>query len=311
MSRAAVIAWKEFRDSIRSRRFYIVLAIFALLFLLSLSTMSLSAGILQLSLEKLFLQSVFGNLTFIASLLGVALGFSAISGEREKGTLLLLLVRPVSRDQILNGKLLGSLAVIALSLYASFFLLLGAGMSAFNLVFDAGTFARGIVALVFVVLYSMIYYAASLLFSVIASRSSRSMVLALAFWIIMVIVVPIIASIIAFATVGPMPSGPGGFERSQEYYQKIADIQAAILSFTPQQNLQSIINNLFGKPVETTQEIVEGTNATIIQTMKWAEPKGMLEALADSGLNILVLAAYFAFFYGLSYALFVSRKEEK
>ena len=311
MNRIWIIAEREFADSIRSKRFIVVVGIFILMFMLNLSMLSFASQVSELSLEDLFLQTSISNLTFIASLLGIALGFSAISGEREKGTLLLILSRPVSRDQVLNGKTLGALAVIALSLFSSYFILIGLGMAGFNLAIDLDKVVRGALVLIFILLYSLVFYLASMFFSVISRRSSRSMVLALVFWIIMIIILPLIAFIIGTALAGPMPVGEENIEAQIEYWQKVSQIQASILSFTPDTNLQSIMRNLLGTPSPYGVEVQVSVNETTTTTPPPPEAKSIPQAIIDSALNILVLIVYVVVFYGLSYMFFVARKEEK
>ncbi|RLE59982.1 MAG: hypothetical protein DRJ35_04485 [Thermoprotei archaeon] len=311
MNRIWIIAEREFADSIRSKRFIVVVGIFILMFMLNLSMLSFASQVSELSLEDLFLQTSISNLTFIASLLGIALGFSAISGEREKGTLLLILSRPVSRDQVLNGKTLGALAVIALSLFSSYFILIGLGMAGFNLAIDLDKVVRGALVLIFILLYSLVFYLASMFFSVISRRSSRSMVLALVFWIIMIIILPLIAFIVGTALAGPMPIGEENIEAQMEYWQKVSQIQASILSFTPDTNLQSIMRNLLGTPSPYGVEVQVSVNETTTTTPPPPEAKSIPQAIIDSALNILVLIVYVVVFYGLSYMFFVARKEEK
>lgn len=311
MNRIWVIAEREFADSIRSKRFIVVVGIFILVFMLNLSMLSFASRVSELSLEDIFLQMSMGNLMFIASLLGIALGFSAISGEREKGTLLLILSRPVSRDQVLNGKTLGALAVIALSLFSSYSILLGLGMAGFNLAIDLDKVIRGALVLIFILLYSLVFYLASMFFSVISRRSSRSMVLALVFWIIMIIILPLVAFIIGTAMAGPMPVGEENIEAQMKYWQRVSQIQASILSFTPDINLQSIMHNLLGTPKPYSVEVQVSVNATTTTTPPPPEAKSIPQAFIDSSLNILVLIVYVVVFYGLSYMFFVARKEEK
>ena len=55
---------------------------------------------------------------FLAPLLGIMFGFDAISGERSQGTLPRLLAQPIHRDELILGKYVGGLAVVALMLTA-------------------------------------------------------------------------------------------------------------------------------------------------------------------------------------------------
>lgn len=60
------------------------------------------------------------SVAFMAPFLGIAFDYDALS--RESGTLRVLLSRPVYRDDIVNGKIISSLAVISITLFTETFL---------------------------------------------------------------------------------------------------------------------------------------------------------------------------------------------
>jgi len=103
-----IIAEKEFGDAVRSKRLWgmtiVLVALFALMvFSLSIqATLQSDASQQQIvildPLSKI-LVSLSSAISFVAPLLGLSLGYDAISGEREKGTMKFLLVRPVFRDR--------------------------------------------------------------------------------------------------------------------------------------------------------------------------------------------------------------------
>ncbi|MEM2027600.1 MAG: ABC transporter permease subunit [Candidatus Bathyarchaeia archaeon] len=105
MASVSVIASKEFSDIIGSKRFIILLSIFALLMIAAVASTYISAtqGIAApTAMPRGFLLSVASNLTsmmtYFAPILGIVLGVDAVSGEREKGTLKMVLAQPVFRD---------------------------------------------------------------------------------------------------------------------------------------------------------------------------------------------------------------------
>ena len=53
-------------------------------------------------------------LAFFGPIIGIALGFDAINGERTQGTLARLLSQPVYRDAVFNGKFLAGLTTLAI-----------------------------------------------------------------------------------------------------------------------------------------------------------------------------------------------------
>lgn len=307
MNRVALIAEREFADSIRSKRFFLALAVFFALFAINLAFLSMAASVTRLSLSDLFLHNIMNTVSFLAAILGIALGFSAISGERERGTLKLVLTRPVTRDQVLAGKTLGALAVMLLAVELGYLLLLGIGAAAYNMQLSLDAALRGALATLFIVVYGMVFYAASLLFSSLASKSSQSMVAAIAFWLILVFILPVAASVVAISMAGPPPAGGG----DMEYWQKVQRITQSLLGFTPDYSLGNVVNALLGSPVGVVSVSAGSGNQTVTLTPTGGGAKPIPEALAGSLPSIATLLAWLATLYGMAYVAFALRKDEK
>ena len=115
------IAKKEFMDNIRNR--WIILL--TILFVILIVVFSYLAGG-QAGGEDIFgnMQNTVFALLGISSLLipliAIILGFSTISGEAESGSLTVVLSYPVSRLEVLLGKLLGLGSVIIFSILLGF-----------------------------------------------------------------------------------------------------------------------------------------------------------------------------------------------
>lgn len=113
MRKMAVIAGKEVLESLRNRW---VLAATLLLAGLALTLTFLgsaptgSVGVRPLDVVIVSLSSL---TIFLIPLVALLISHDAIAGERERGTLLLLLSYPISRWQVVIGKFLGHLAVLA------------------------------------------------------------------------------------------------------------------------------------------------------------------------------------------------------
>lgn len=118
MNKVWVLSRTTLRELLRERMFLVVVVMSAGLFALSLLL-----GALSLAEQKKILTD-FGFLAIQVSMLGVSLfsGSYLLAKEIEKQTCLLILARPVSRDQFLMGKvggvlLLNSLLVCALGIF--------------------------------------------------------------------------------------------------------------------------------------------------------------------------------------------------
>jgi ABC-2 type transport system permease protein len=135
-----VLARKEFTDAFRNRLFVV-----ALIMLLGLSLTAIGLGAISVHnrvaeynqsvqvlrdlgrtdippmppLNPIAISKNFINyLAMVGALLSMILGFTAIRKERQGGTLRLVLSRPVYRDQLLTGKVLGNAALLAVLMAA-------------------------------------------------------------------------------------------------------------------------------------------------------------------------------------------------
>jgi len=113
MNAVLTIAGQEIRDGLRNRwilALTLVLAGFALslTFVGSAPTGQVAASPLLVTIVSLSSLTI-----FLLPLIGLMLSFDAVVGEQERGTLLLLLAYPVSRWQVMTGKFLGHVAILA------------------------------------------------------------------------------------------------------------------------------------------------------------------------------------------------------
>ncbi|MGB2866309.1 MAG: ABC transporter permease subunit [Sedimentisphaerales bacterium] len=126
----------------------------------------------------------------VISVLALLVAYDAISGERERGTLRLVLSNNAARYQVLLGKLLAGLLVLVVAVTIAFILglviLLCLPMVDFTGSDCIHIGFMFITSLVFIVTM----YNLGLLFSCLARRSTLSLVLALFAWIIFLVVIP-------------------------------------------------------------------------------------------------------------------------
>lgn len=135
---------------------------------------------------------------FVLSLVAIVLSFNLICGEKESGTLKLVLSNPVPRDSVLLGKLGAALAIVAvpftLGLLASLVLLRATGSSAIS-----GGDHWAALGLLYVV--SLLYLAAFVnlgaLISASTSRSLTAITLLLFLWAGLITFLPQAGGLIA------------------------------------------------------------------------------------------------------------------
>jgi len=127
---------------------------------------------------------------FMLSLLGIVLGFDAVNGEKERGTLRQVLANPVRRGDVILAKWLAGMLIMGAT-FAVGLLLAGAIVN----IRATGVFAAdewlsyaaiGGVS----ILYGAVFFTIGLAASTLAKRSSVSILAALFVWVVFVLVVP-------------------------------------------------------------------------------------------------------------------------
>ncbi len=143
--------------------------------------------------------------TIIFSLMAILFSYDAISGEREAGTLRLLLAGGAPRRSILLGKFLGGLASVLIPF--SIGVLVGYLSIAVNpaVQLTGRDFAVFGGLLVASWLYIALFFALGLLFSASSRTSGESVLKSLFVWVILVLVIPNISPFLA-AELYPIPS---------------------------------------------------------------------------------------------------------
>ncbi len=115
MSPTLIIIGKEIRDGLRNRW---VLAVTLLLAALALSLGFLGSaptGSVKVDPLTVTVVSLSSLSIFLVPLIAMLLSYDAIVGEIERGTMALLLSYPVARWQVVVGKFLGHLAILAMA----------------------------------------------------------------------------------------------------------------------------------------------------------------------------------------------------
>lgn len=115
-----IIAAKEFRDRIRNRWVLAVTAVFTAFALVIAYFGAAQQGAVGFRSIEVTIASLVSLVIYLVPLIALILGFDAIVGERERGSLDLLLSMPLTRFELLLGKFLGLSAALACSTIAGF-----------------------------------------------------------------------------------------------------------------------------------------------------------------------------------------------
>lgn len=146
-----------------------------------------------------------GVVEIIIGLLVIFLAYDVISGQREQGTLRLVLSCGVSRSAILAGEFIGGMTTAALPLLSGFLvsvlILLAGGTAALT---GRDFLTLGMLA-VLSVLYLAVFFTLAMLFSTRIRRSATALILVLTTWVIVVFILPPAAVYIA-RRIAPVPA---------------------------------------------------------------------------------------------------------
>jgi len=163
----------------------------------------------------------------VGPLIGLLLGFDAINSERSGGTLDRLLAQPIHRDDVINGKFLAGVAVIAILMTSMILLICGAGLIGMGIPPSGEEVVRIMVFLFFTIVYTSFWLGLAILLSVICRHAATSVLSVIAIWLIFTFFMSLIVSGLAGALF-PMDSIEMA-ERSLLFQQQFSRISPAVL----------------------------------------------------------------------------------
>ncbi len=184
----ATIAQKEFWDRIRNRWVLAVAVIFTLFALVIAYFGAAQQGAVGFKSIDLTIASLVSLAIYLVPLIALILGYDAIVGERERGSLDLLLSMPLTRLELLLGKYFGLAAALAFSTLAGFGLvglILSYQLDMQSLFHYAGFMFSAI-------LMGMAFLSLAVLISVMASNKVVASGVAIGMWFLYVLVYDLI-----------------------------------------------------------------------------------------------------------------------
>jgi ABC-2 type transport system permease protein len=357
-----IVAAKEFKDNLNSKRFIILFGLLALLSIIGavsgISTYNSDLATYNSDLQRVGSAATgmrfFANMpsileifnsygTYIASfgmLLALSMGFDLISREKEEGTLKILLTHPVFRDQVINGKILGSTAMMIVVLLSTF-LAIVAIMLFFGIVPAGDDLLRLGVFFLVVVLFLVAYLAIAIMSSTLSKSSSMAMLIAIAI-VLVGMVIPSISGTVATTVLGEAPSmtvistngtstgadgGPvfyqvagnqtgGGRNATQggapmqinseytSYYDKYNQITGIMNVLSPSQDFTTISEVINGRLSSTATIGTAGADRGFFQRAS-GQSTSIWESLSSVWMNILALLVMIIAGFGISYARFI------
>lgn len=301
MNNIITIAKKEFKDILRSKIFMYVLLLLVVLTLISLfmSELVFKDQVLQYnnSLELLksigklptteapqlfplnLLRGVVDYIEILGAILGIFLGYISVFKERNTKAVKLLLSRPVKRDNIIFGKLLGNFAFV-FSMMIGVVLLItltlptiaGTTLSSIDFI-KLGIFA------VISSMYILVFFTLSFIFSLSQKNIINALIIVFSLWLVFALILPQIGD-----TMDPDNQVPGGFfkrmalTKSQEY--KVME------SFKTYENIRTGVEQL------SITKHYERTSFALFGIKKNYNDQSLTAILYDKWINMAVVILF-------------------
>ena len=180
------LALKEIRDGLRNR--WVAASIFTLAALACTLALLGSApvGGVKASALSITVVSLSSLSVYLLPLITLMLSYDAVVGESERGTLQLLLSYPVARWQVVLGKFLGHLSILALAI------VLGFGLAAAAVGILGGSDAEGWQAFAAIcgsaILLGAAFIGLGYILSVVCDERAKAAGIAIAVWLLLVVV---------------------------------------------------------------------------------------------------------------------------
>lgn len=186
MNAVLALALEEFREGLRNRWVVGAIILFATLSLSLAFLGSTPVGELKVSRLAVTVVSLASLSVYLVPLIALALSFDTLVGERERGTLLLLLTYPVARWQVVIGKYLGQVLILGLAIALGY----GCAGLVLALVDDetAGGWRAYGAMMASSWLLGCVFAALGCLISALVRQRATAMGLAIGLWLAMVLV---------------------------------------------------------------------------------------------------------------------------
>ena len=143
------------------------------------------------------LPSFVSFISFLVPLMAIGLGFDAVNGEYTRRTLSRILAQPIYRDALLFGKFLAGLITLAISLVALWLLVIGLGLLLIGVPPGAEEIGRALLFLLVTIIYSGVWLALAILFSIVFRSAATAALVTLGLWLLLTFIWPVLAGALA------------------------------------------------------------------------------------------------------------------
>lgn len=210
-----VVLRKEFLDNVRNRWILALSAIFVILTLAMsyFGATQTGGGVGFQGLEETGLL-LLGVAIILVPILSLMLAYGAVVGEKERGSMQLLLAMPLTRREAFLGKFLGLGAVLAVAILAG----LGSGGLVIMAAVGLGGWEEYLALVLGAILFALAFLSIGLLLSTLARRRSTALGGTVGLWFLLVLLYDLIWTGVYVATGGSFVFVPGGTTELPDWF---------------------------------------------------------------------------------------------
>lgn len=304
-----VVASKELADHLYSGRFVVLLAVLGIA--TAAAVFAASGGIRDVAPNAGGITALFLKLftvttdpvpfpliifvSFLAPLLGIMFGFDSVNGERAQGTLPRLLSQPIHRDEVILGKFVAGITVIAIMLTALVVFVAGIGIFRLGVTPSATEVSRLLVWLLFAIIYVAFWQGLATLVSVRTNRAATSALIPVGAWLVLALFGTFIFGAIADVISPDDGTQAAAFENAQT--------EQVISQVSPITLFQQGSTVLLDPEVRTTGLVtLEQVDRAIVSELNLTQSLGVVWP------QMVVLLAMTAVLFALAYVFFMRQE---
>jgi ABC-2 type transport system permease protein len=311
---------KELEDYFSSTRFLLIAALIVMVGVIIASMVGMTLqeetrGMAKPTLIFLMLFTSTGKLfsfvqfiAFFGPLIGIVLGFDAISRERSGRTLSKLVSQPIYRDAIINAKFLAGVTTIAVVLTAIILIISGLGIWLVGVVPGSEEIWRLVIYLVASILYMSFWLGIAILFSVVFRSTATSALASLALWIFFSFFVSLGAGVLADAIAPVNQSAGQSAGASADAIMKHEEVLRITSSFSPMNLYSDTTSTILNPMSKTTRSLVLMGPMERLSISRFERPLPLLDSTLIVAPYLISLIAITFLCFGICYAIFMRQE---
>ena len=223
---------------------------------------------------------------YVLSLIALLFTFDSVAGERERGTLRLILANSVPRHTVLVGKFLGALMSISIPFALAVLINLLVLSTSSTVYLGADAWGRLGIIFFIALLYTCLFLALGLLVSTRVQRSAVSLVILLLTWVTLVVFMPSVLALIASGFSSPMSNDELRIRHKQIYDKHRTEYQR-IFSTPNSEPLYAGSKYVTQEAAEQERLVEERLNEQVVQvqyarSITRISPTAVLQHLLES-----------------------------